>query len=261
MKGGRGLSSDTEVSLITGAAQGIGRSIALRLAEKGHFVALFDVDKDGLNATDELVQNIGGRSLSFKVDITDKGDVASALDQIVEQVGSVSNLVNNAGVSGVGNILELDKSQFEHIYGINVWGMINMSQQVLPDMVKRQRGRIVNVASWLGKLAKPNSAAYCSSKAAVISLTQSMSIDFSRDGVLVNAVCPGIISNTLMRERADKGAESRGAPTAADRINTIPLGRLGEPEDVANIVAFLLSDEASYMTGQALNVTGGLWKH
>lgn len=251
----------SEVTLVTGAAQGIGRAIAKHLSSMNHQVILFDLDLPGLGDTKAQIERSGGKAEFYKVDITDDADVSRHVEAATERFGPIINLVNNAGISCAGSILELDRAQFERIYGVNVWGTINMSRHVLPHMIGSGRGRIVNVASWLGKLAKPNSAAYSSSKAAVISLTQSMSTDFASHGILVNAVCPGIIANTSMRKRADKLAIDRGAPTAVDRIDTIPLGRMGEPEDVAHMVAFLMSEQASYMTGQAFNITGGMWKH
>ncbi len=128
-------------------------------------------------------------------------------------------------------------------------------------MVARRSGRIINTASWFGKIGKPNYSAYCASKFAVIGLTQSLAVELAPLGVTVNAVCPGTIVGTRMRDAADAKSIEQGLPTAKERESLIPLGRVGVPDDIARVVAFLASDESSYMTGQAINVTGGLWMH
>ena len=146
-------------------------------------------------------------------------------------------------------------------FRVNVDGVFFCCQAVLPRMTAQGRGNIVNLASWSGKSGAPYFGAYCASKFAVIGLTQSLAREVAAAGIRVNAVCPGIVAGTDMRADVDEAARRLGRPTGADRLGLIPLGRLAEPEDVARVVAFLVSEEAGYMTGQEINVTGGLWMH
>jgi NAD(P)-dependent dehydrogenase (short-subunit alcohol dehydrogenase family) len=158
-----------------------------------------------------------------------------------------------------GAFADLSASGSVSTMRLNVFGTFNCCHAVVPSMVLRKSGRIINLSSWFGKVGRPSSLAYCASKFAILGMTQSMALDLAAHGIRVNAVCPGAIANTQMRDFADTQLAARGLPTAAERAHTIPLGRLGEPEDVANVVAFLLSSQADYMTGQGINVTGGVW--
>jgi NAD(P)-dependent dehydrogenase (short-subunit alcohol dehydrogenase family) len=179
----------------------------------------------------------------------------------VQELGAVDLLVNNAGVCRLGAIAEFPEADWRATFRVNVDGVFFCCQAVLPHMVARGRGNIVNLASWSGKAGAPYFGAYCASKFAVIGLTQSLAKEVAAHGIRVNAVCPGIVAGTEMRARVDAESRTLGRPTSTDRVAWIPMGRLAEPEDVAGVVAFLASDDARYMTGQAVNVTGGLWMH
>jgi NAD(P)-dependent dehydrogenase (short-subunit alcohol dehydrogenase family) len=178
-----------------------------------------------------------------------------------EALGPVRLLVNNAGVVGLGPLADFSEQDWRKLFRVNVDGVFFCCQAVLPGMLARNQGSIVNIASWNGKLGAPNFGAYSATKAAVISITQALAREVAAMGVRVNAVCPGIIAGTSMREQVQLEGKAYGLPPASDRAKTIPLGRLGTPEDIAEAVAFLASEQASYMTGQSINVTGGLWLH
>lgn len=247
-------------AIVTGAANGIGKAIARRLAAEGCRVALWDSDGAAL---DGLVGELGARGARVSAQVLDVSvmdSVRAATDKAVADLGSTPKiLVNCAGIGRVASILDGSPEEFDETMRVNVHGTYNCCFSVVPLMTARHGGSIINIASWFGKSGRPMSLAYCASKFAIIGMTQSMALDLAQYGIRVNAVCPGTIANTRMRERADDEAVAKGLPPSADRVHLIPMGRLGRPEDVANAVAFLISDEASYMTGQSLNVTGGLW--
>lgn len=248
-----------QVAIITGAASGIGRGIARRLAAEGCDIAVFDIDAKGAAATRVEITAMGRRCSAYTVDVCRLDEAASAVAAAEVELGPIDILVNNAGVLRMGAVATLSEADWDQSFAINVGGVFRCSKAVLPSMIRRRKGRIINTASWFGKIGKPHFAAYCASKFAVIGLTQSLAMEAAAHGIRVNAVCPGTIVDTAMRAEADAGAMRLGQPTAAERESTIPLGRVGRPDDIARVVAFLASAESAYMTGQAINVTGGLW--
>lgn len=253
-----GLQDKTAV--VTGAASGIGRSIALRLADEGCCVSLWDIDRAGLDATAADCRARGAHAAIEVVDVAQLDAVDAALRGAAAAFGGAPDvLVNAAGIGRSASILDGSPEEFDETMRVNVRGSYNTCYRIAPQMAARGSGNIVNISSWFGKSGRPMSLAYCTSKFALIGMTQSMAIDLAPRGVRVNAVCPGTIADTRMREQADRDAEARGLPPAAERAHLIPLGRLGTPADVADAVAFLISEQASYMTGQSINVTGGLW--
>lgn len=247
-------------AIITGAAHGIGRAIAERLSAEGCNVSLWDIDGDQVAITAKEIATSGRKVHYAVVDVSERAAVASALiaTRSAWQTGP-DILVNNAGVGKIASILDGEPEDFDRTLAVNVGGTYNCCYEAVPMMRDAGGGQIINVASWFGKSGRPMSLAYCASKFAMIGMTQSMALDLSSYGIRVNAVCPGTIAETQMREQADAAGALKGLPTAASRQHLIPLGRLGKPRDVANVVAFLVSDEADYMTGQSVNITGGLW--
>lgn len=248
-----------DVAIVTGAAFGIGRAISRRLAGEGCKVLLWDHDRETLSRTHAELAAAGADVAQAVIDVTDLAQVKAGVDAAISAHGQVDVLVNNAGTGQVASIIDDTPEAFDFTMRLNVYGAFNCCHAVVPTMLGRKAGRIINIASWFGKVGRPSSLAYCTSKFALLGMTQSMGLDLASHGIRVNAVCPGTIMNTRMREVADEQAIARGLPPAAERAHLIPLGRLGEPEDVANVVAFLLSRQADYMTGQGINVTGGLW--
>lgn len=248
------------VAAVTGAAHGIGRGIAHRFADEGCGVAIFDIHREAAARTrDEILRTKGVRCVAMSADVRSVESVTQAIQLTEEQLGPVDIFVNNAGILRMGKVTEQSVADWDETFAINVGGAFRCTKIMMQRMIGRKRGGIINIASWFGKVGKPEFGAYCASKYAVIGLTQSAAMEGAPHGVRVNAVCPGTIVETQMRMEADEGARRTGQLTAEERAHLIPLGRTGRPDDIANVVAFLASDQASYMTGQSINVTGGLW--
>ena len=231
--------------LVTGAARGIGRQIAQRLIEEGMQAALLDVDP----AVEDVARDLGAASLV--VDLADAAQTRRALSAGAED-GPYWLVVNNAGVFSKTPLLEMTLEEWDRVQAVNVRSMVVVIQALAPAMVAAGAGgRIVNVASMAAKLGTPGEAAYAASKAAVVALSRIAAMELGPHGVTVNAVCPGYVLTEM-------GAGTRTADQIAAWTAKSPLGRLGDPGDVASAVAFLASDDGSYMTGQAINVTGGM---
>ena len=231
--------------LVTGAAGGIGRRIAERLIEEGMRAALLDVDP----AVEDVAGSLGATGLV--VDLSDAAQIRRALaaDAGDEPYWLV---VNNAGVFSKTPLLEMTLDEWDRVHRVNVRSMVVVMQALVPPMIAAgDGGRVVNVASMAAKLGTPGEAAYAASKAAVVALSRIAAMEFGPHGVTVNAVCPGYVLTEM-------GAGTRTDDQVAAWTAKSPLGRLGEPDDVASAVAFLASDDGSYMTGQAINITGGM---
>ena len=231
--------------LVTGAARGIGRRIAQRLIEEGMQAVLLDVAP----AVEDVARDLGAASLV--VDLADAAHTRRALSAGAED-GPYWLVVNNAGVFSKTPLLEITLEEWDRVQVVNVRSMVVVIQALAPAMVAAGAGgRIVNVASMAAKLGTPGEAAYAASKAAVVALSRIAAMELGPHGVTVNAVCPGYVLTEM-------GASTRTADQIAAWTAKSPLGRLGDPGDVASAVAFLASDDGSYMTGQAINVTGGM---
>lgn len=250
---------DGKVALVTGSATGIGRAIATRLAQDGADLVLFDINEEEAQNTAAMVRAIGRRCEVVRGDVGDYLQVQRAVANFITSFGAIDIAVHNAGITRVGTVAETAVEDFREVFRVNVDGVFHGCKAVVPHMIERGKGKIINTASWLGKVGKPNYGAYCASKSAVIGLTQSLAMEVARHRINVNAVCPGIIIETGMRDEADAASIKQGLPTAKQREADIPVGRVGLPDDVARVVSFLASEQSDYMTGQALNVTGGLW--
>jgi meso-butanediol dehydrogenase/(S,S)-butanediol dehydrogenase/diacetyl reductase len=253
---------DERVALVTGAGRGIGRAIALRLAESGYRVVVNDLDPELADATAAAIGAAGGRASAAPADVADVSAGASLVARTVEDLGRLDALVNNAGLIRFGPFGEVTEADWDRIFEVNVRGLFFLMQTAAAVMVEQGHGSIVNMASIVGRGAPTLSPPYAASKAAIINLTQSAAKQLAPAGIRVNAVCPGLIDTDLnaLLDRAF-GVERQGRAEGEylrERAAGVPMQRLGEPEEVATVVDFLLSDAASYVTGQALNIDGGI---
>lgn len=247
--------------MVTGAAAGIGLAIATRLAKEKYAIAIADIDEAGAKRAAQALRRQGRRTAAIVCDVGERAGASRMVQDASRALGDISLLVNNAGIVHLGPLATVSEKDWRDLFRVNVDGVLFCCQAVLPRMMARRQGNIVNIASWNGKLGAPNFGAYSATKAVVINLTQALAREVAPHGIRVNAVCPGIVAGTPMREQVEREGERYGLLPSEERAKAIPLGRLGRPEEIANAVAFLASDEAAYMTGQAINVTGGLWLH
>jgi NAD(P)-dependent dehydrogenase (short-subunit alcohol dehydrogenase family) len=267
-----------KVAIVTGAGRklGIGRATALRLAREGADVVVADICRqfeefpdyglgqwEGLKSTADEISALGVRGLPLRVDVTDSKLVDEMVAQTMDAFGRIDILVNNAGgVVGPAPALWIDEAAWSKTLAINATGTFLCSQRVARTMIaRREGGKIINIASIAGKGRSRALAAYCAAKAAVIALTRVLAFELAASGIQVNALCPGRVDTDLERWGWELEAKFRGVTrdqVSSEKIGEIPLGRLEQPEDVANLVAFLASDQSDYMTGQAINIDGGI---
>jgi len=253
---------DRPTAIVTGAAQGIGRAIAARLARDGMDVVIADLNADRLDVVAREVRALGRHALPLAVDVTDAADRERLFARTIETFGRLDALVNNAGIQRIAPPLDVTEEHWDAVMGVNAKATYFCCQLALRHMVAARRGRIVNVASIAGKMASTvHHPIYNVSKAAVLAMTKTLALAYAADGVRVNAVCPGVIA-TPMQDVVDRAfAAVMGktpAQVRAERVSRIPVGTIGAPEDVAALVSFLLGPDAHYLTGQALNVDGGI---
>jgi len=253
----RGL--DGKVAVVTGAGGGIGSAICQRLAEEGCHVALLDRDVDAAGRTGEKITALGRSASTHAVDITDYAAVCETLACIVTEQGAVQVLVNNAGFDHFANFLDTSPQQWESIIDVNLRGTLNMHHVVLPIMREQGWGRVVNIASDAGRVGSSMEAVYSACKGGVIAFTKSVARELARTGVRLNVVCPGPTDTPLLAQLLDAGEGGAKILKALERA--VPMKRIGQPEDIAGIVAFLASDDAEYITGQVISVSGGLTMH
>ena len=247
------------VACVTGAAQGIGREICTRLAEDGVNVAAFDIN-DPSQTVKRCLQS-GSDAIGSSFDVRNKHQVHQVVDKVKAKWGAIDIWVNNAGVFDNTPTLELSEEKWDWVSDINYKSMFLCAQAVMPLMQKNRWGRIINLSSMAGKMAYSEEIAYCSSKAAVLGLTRALAAEFGVYGITVNAICPGPIHTEMLISAYQHLADLNGVTLEEwtnGIVETIPVARLGNPQDVAALVAFLASDEAGFITGQSINVDGGL---
>ncbi|HET7626798.1 MAG TPA: glucose 1-dehydrogenase [Bacillales bacterium] len=251
---------DGKVALVTGAGQGIGRAITLKLAEEGADVAIADLVEDNAKSVAAEVEKMGRRSLALQVDVRDREAVRNVVSQVPDKLGGLDILVNNAGVGMFNRIFDIDEKELDIQYEVNVKGLFFTLQAAAEYMAKQKSGKIVNLASQAGRRGEEFALSYCMSKAAVISITQSAALALAKDQVNVNAVAPGVVDTPFWEKVDKKFAELQNLPLGEPKrraVEAIPLGRMEQPEDVAKVVAFLAGPDSDYMTGQTVNVDGG----
>ena len=254
----RGDSSKPKVAIVTGAAQGIGKAIACRLAQDGFAVAIVDINNVTLDQVREEIEASGGLALPLQADLTKLEDIQTVITHSAEW-GQLSVLVNNAGRVLISPFLEITEKEWDSILTLNLKTVFFAIQFAVKHM--QEGGRIVNLSSISGRSGRPDQAHYAAAKSGVISLTQSAALSFAPQGITVNAVCPGVVDTPMTTGIHQIRASALGITpeeSLARMVAKIPLGRLEKTEDVANAVSFLCSPDASYITGQSLNVDGGM---
>jgi len=240
-----------KIALVTGAAQGIGRDIALGLAKDGADVAICDVNLEAAQKTAGDIEAMGRKSLALKANVASSADVTAMIDQVVEKFGRIDVLVNNAGITRDGLILRMKDEDWDLVLSINLKGAFLCTKSALKYMTKQRSGTIINIASIVGAMGNAGQANYVASKAGLIGLTKTIAREYSNRNVTANAVAPGFIDTAMTQALTDQ--------VRADLAKQIPLGRLGSSEDVANAVRFLASPSAAYITGQVIHVNGGMY--
>lgn len=248
-----------KTALITGGARGIGRAIAEAYVAEGARVAI--ADRLAHEAAETAVA-LGAQAMAVTMDVTDLGAIAAGVAAVEAAWGGIDILVNNAGIFNMASIDKITPEDYRRQYDVNVGGTIFAIQAVVPGMKRRGSGVIINFASQAGRRGEPNITIYCSTKAAVISITQSLALELAKDGIRVNAIAPGVIDTPMWDVVDAQFAKYEGKALGQKKREVglaVPLGRMGVPEDIAGPCVFLASEEARYVTAQTLNVDGGNW--
>lgn len=240
-----------KVALVTGAAQGIGKAVALLLARNGADMVVSDINFEKAQETVKEVETIGRKAMAMKVDVSNFNDVDQMTKAILERFGKIDILINNAGIARDKLILRMTEEDWDAVIDINLKGTFNCTKAVLKQMIKQKTGKIVNIASVVGEMGNAGQSNYAASKAGVIGLTKTIAREVAQRGINVNAIAPGYIETSMTDALPEKAKE--------ELKRLIPLERLGRPEDVAHAVLFLVLEASSYITGQVLNVNGGLY--
>lgn len=239
------------VALVTGGSRGIGRVIAEQLARAGFDIAIcYSGNESAAQETIVECKKHGVQAMYIKADVSNAEDVTNMFDQIKTLMGPVEVLVNNAGITKDGLLIRMSEDDFDAVVDINLKGTFLCTKAAIKDMMKARKGRIINITSIVGVAGNPGQANYCASKAGIIGFTKSVAKEYGGKGVTVNAVAPGFIQTAMTDALPENVKEAY--------LKQIALGRFGTPEDIANVVEFLASDKASYITGQVVEVTGGM---
>ena len=239
-----------KVSLVTGAAQGIGESISRKLAQEGSDIIIVDIDQEKAEETAQQIRKLGRQAYAYRIDVSDYRQVEDLVNREIEKWGGVDVLVNNAGITRDNLLLRMKEEDWDLVIKINLKGSFNLCKVVSRFMMKKRAGNIVNIASIIGLIGNVGQSNYAASKAGLIGLTKSLAKELAPRNIRVNAVAPGFIQ-TAMTEKLPEEVR-------AEMLKLIPLQRIGQVEEVANLVVFLASEDSSYITGQVINVDGGM---
>lgn len=243
--------------IVTGGGSGIGRAVCSRFAEEGAEVAVFDLNEEGGRKTVSSIKDAGGKAYAYTVDITDRKAVDAAVADF-EASRPINVLVNNAGWDVIKPFLDTDRALWDKVIDINLYGPLNMHHAVLPGMVKNRSGRVVNIASDAGRVGSSGEAVYSACKGGIISFTKTLARELARHGIQLNAVAPGPTDTPLFAQVAQG---ETGAKIAEGLKRAIPMKRLAQPSDFPGIICFLASEDAGFITGQVISVSGGLSMH
>ena|SRR3989338_4879888 len=244
------LSLEGKVALITGGARGIGKELALRFAKEGSDIAICDVNMELLEQTAEEIRGMDKDVLVFKADVTSSTEVQNMLDKILDKFKKLDILINNAGITRDGLILRMSEEDWDKVIAVNLKGSFVCTKAAAKVMLKQRFGKIVNLASIIGIMGNIGQANYAASKAGIIGLTKSVAKELAPRGICVNAIAPGFIK-TEMTAKLPEDIQKK-------MLSVIPLGRFGEPKDVADLALFLSSESSSYITGQVIQIDGGM---
>ena len=242
------------VAVVTGAGSGMGRAIALRLAEDGAAVAIWDINGDGAAETAKMITDAGGVSLAITADCADRAAIEAAAAETRAKLGPIGILVNNAGIAPFTPFLEVSDELLDRVLRVNLRGPYIVTREIIPDMIDAKWGRIINITSSSVQTGSPTQSHYTASKGGLLGFTKSLALEFGKSGITANMIPPGSIDTPMLR-----GAEIMQAKGAIDAYGAaLPVGRIGEVEDIAAAASYLASEEASYITGSDLVVDGGM---
>ena len=244
------MNLEGQTALITGAGRGIGKTIALKLAESGADIVLADMSPEVAEVRVE-VESLGRKCLTFEADVTDLEAIETMVKKIIEELGSIHILINNAGITQDNLFMRMKPEQWSKVIDVNLNGVFNVTKAVIRPMVRQRTGKIINISSVVGFSGNPGQVNYSSTKSALVGFTKSLAREVGTRGVTVNAVAPGFIDTAMTQALNESQQEAI--------LKQIPLGRMGDAGDIANAVAFLASKEASYITGTVLHVNGGMY--
>lgn len=241
----------SKVALVTGASRGIGRAIALELARQGRSLALvYSSDKSGAEQTCQEIASIGGKAIAYACDVADFNQAAELIAKVNQDLGPVYILVNNAGITKDKLVLQMTEEDFQRVVDVNLKGAFNLIRHTYQGFMKQKEGRIINMSSVVGCMGNPGQANYAAAKAGLIGLTKSIAKELAGRNITCNAITPGMIDTDMVTAMSEKAR--------ATILSAIPLKRMGKPDDIAHLVAFLASDMAAYITGAVIPVDGGL---
>lgn len=240
-----------KISIVTGAGQGIGKAIALTFAEEGSCVGVNDIDLDKATAVAEQINTSGGKALPLRADVSQSKEVIGMVAEVIRNFGRIDVLVNNAGIQTVSPFLDLSEEEWQRVMDVNLKGTFLCSQMVAREMVKNRKGKIINISSIHQSIPRYNKAHYDASKAGIMMLTKDMALELSTYRINVNCIAPGAIATPMNKDILD-------SPERMVEMNSkIPWGRMGTPEEVAQVALFLASDETDYITGATIRIDGG----